>query len=219
MLMEEVKFSIDKEAVAEMDAETFPGRITVINSARDAKKALRYLMTQAVVGIDTETRPNFRKGVRHNVSLVQISTADHAFLFRVKFFGIIDEMVELFEDEKVTKVGLSLRDDFNQLQRLREFAGLGFVDLQDMVGEYDIVDASLQKVYAIVFGKRITKTQQLSNWEAEELTEAQRSYGAIDAWACLRLYNTLKSGGFDAANCPYIKAPEPEIEEDENEEN
>lgn len=208
--MGEVKFSIGKDVVAGMARVEFPGRITVINSVISAKRALRFLSTQGVVGFDTETRPAFRKGVHRDVALVQISTADHAFLFRVNRFGIIDELKAFFEDGNVVKVGLSLKDDIGRLRNVCEFEPSGFVDLQKMVGDYDIVDVSLQRVYAIVFGERIAKTQQLSNWEAEELSESQCSYAAIDAWACLRLYETLTNGGFDAANCQYIKAPEEE---------
>lgn len=204
----DIRFSISKEIVSTMEPVIFPGHITVINSVLDANKALRFLSTQPIVGIDTETRPNYKKGQRHKVALVQISTSDHAFLFRINRFGLCDTLKDFFENESVVKVGLSLRDDFHQLHSLSEFEPKGFVDLQELVKEYNIVDASLQKIYAIVFGKRITKNQQLSNWEAESLTESQKSYGAIDAWACLKLYNTLTSGEFDSENCPYIKPDE-----------
>ncbi len=213
----DIKFSISKELVSKMDPVVFPGQITVINSIADADKALRFLNTQPIVGIDTETRPNYKKGQRHKVALVQISTSDHAFLFRVNRFGLCDTLKNFFENDSVIKVGLSLRDDFHQLHALSEFEPKGFVDLQDLVKEYSIVDASLQRIYAIVFRQRITKNQQLSNWEAENLSDSQKSYGAIDAWACLKLYDTLTSGQFDAQNCPYIKIPE-QIENDENKE-
>lgn len=206
-----IKFSISKEIVSTMEPVVFPGHITVINSVLDADKALKFLSTQPIVGIDTETRPNYKKGQRHKVALVQISTSDHAFLFRINRFGLCDTLKDFFEDESIVKVGLSLRDDFHQLHALSEFEPKGFVDLQELVKEYNIVDASLQKIYAIVFGKRITKNQQLSNWEAETLTESQKSYGAIDAWACLKLYNTLTSDEFDSENCPYIKPEEPDL--------
>lgn len=200
----ERQFTIDKKVIAEMPGEIFPGRITVINSDIDARKALRFLQTQKMVGIDTETRPSFRKGQHNKVALVQISTDDQAFLFRVNKFGIIEEMVNFFENGDVTKVGLSLRDDFNQMHGLCEFEPKGFVDLQNVVGDYGIIDASLQKIYAIVFSRRISKGQQLTNWEAENLTEAQCRYGATDAWACLKLIKAFESGEFDVTKCPYI---------------
>ena len=80
----------------------------------------------------------------------------------------------------------------------------GFIDLQEYVKYFHISDISLQKIYAIIFGERISKTQRLTNWEAPTLTEAQQTYAAIDAWACLRLYRRLRSGNFHPDESPYI---------------
>lgn len=213
----DIQFSIDKEKIASLNPVVFPGKITVINSLTRAKKALKFLSSQRVVGFDTETRPNFRKGQHNKVALIQISTDKHAFLFRINKIGVFEAMKNFLENEEITKVGLSLRDDFQQLHTICEFEPKGFIDLQNVVKNYRIADTSLQKVYAIIFQERISKGQQLSNWEAELLTHEQLNYGAIDAWACLKIFSTLSSGEFDAEKCPYIKIPEP-IENEENEE-
>ncbi|WP_296259818.1 3'-5' exonuclease [uncultured Phocaeicola sp.] len=184
---------ISKQQVAEMPKENFPGRIFVVYTEADARKAVKYLNTHSIVGIDTETRPSFRRGKMHNVALLQISTHDTCFLFRLNHLGLPDFLDEFLRNN-VLKVGLSLRDDFAMLRKrnqgdLREG---NWVELQDYVPRFGIEEKSLQKIYALLFGKKISKAQRLSNWEAEVLTEAQQLYAATDAWACVEIYNYLE---------------------------
>ena len=189
--------SISKERLATMPTEVYPGRIMVVNCREEAESALAYLRRCGMVGIDTETRPSFKKGRIHQVALVQIATEEICYLFRINKLGFIDELREFLEDDSIVKVGLSLKDDFHMLHRLAEFEPRGYVELQSMVRDYAIADASLQKIYGIIFGKKISKSQRLSNWEASELTSAQQMYASIDAWACLEIYRHLTSGKFD----------------------
>lgn len=198
------RISIDKQIVSEMPTVTFSGAITVVDRADDVAEAVRYLRGHDMVGFDTETKPNFRKGVTNRVSLIQVSTLDRSFLFRINKMGFTPELREFMECEDVLKVGVSLKDDFHVLHRIAEFEPRNFVELQEMVKMYHIADASLQKIYAILFGERISKSQRLSNWEAVQLTGAQMVYASIDAWACLRIYSHLLSGAFDPETSPYI---------------
>lgn len=200
--------AISKEAVAAMPVEGFAGAVTVVDNAADAADALARLSRADVVGFDTETKPNFRKGQTNRLSLVQISTADHCYLFRVNKMGLTPEMTAFLESEWPVKVGLSLKDDFHGLQRLGSFVPHGFEDLQETVKRYGITDASLQKIYAILFGKRISKGQRLTNWEAPELTPAQMMYASLDAWACLRIHRLFENDGFKPAECPFKVFPE-----------
>ncbi len=185
---------IDKKLVSELPRESFPGRIIIIYTESDARKAVNYLNSCEVVGVDTETRPSFKKGKTNKVALLQVSTADTCFLFRLNHIGIPDFLSEFFQND-VLKIGLSLRDDFNMLCRsnkneanIREG---NWIELQDFVPRYGIQEKSLQKIYAILFGKKISKSQRLSNWEADVLTDAQQLYAATDAWATLMIYNEL----------------------------
>ncbi|MBD5344613.1 MAG: 3'-5' exonuclease domain-containing protein 2 [Bacteroides sp.] len=208
MSREKYSIAISKEQLAELPIVEFPGAITVLETLPDAISALRFLNTQPIVGFDTETKPNFRKGQCNTVSLIQISTDDHSFLFRLNKLGFFDEMKKFLECETTIKVGLSLKDDFHVLHRLSPFEPGGFIDLQDIVKNYDITDSSLQKVYGIIFDGRISKSKRLSNWEASSLSESQQAYAAIDAWACLRIYHYLRSGRFNPADSPYKVYPE-----------
>jgi len=71
------------------------------------------------------------------------------------------------------------------------FKPANFVDIQTIAQSYGILELSLQKIYAILFGKKISKSQRLSNWESPELTEQQQRYAATDAWASLQIYLQL----------------------------
>lgn len=183
--------TISKEDLNALDAEEFNGRIVLVQTASTAIKAIRFLMEQPMVGFDTETRPSFRKGQLNKVALIQLSTPDTCFLIRLNRLGIFPELREFLECHTVKKIGLSTKDDFHALCRLAPVKPDGFVELQQLVKTYGIGEASLTKIYALLFGKRISKGQRLTNWEAVELTEAQQRYAALDAWACLRIYNHI----------------------------
>lgn len=186
---------IDKETLSKLPAETFTGRIELVQTPAAAEKAMRYLMDQPIVGFDTETRPSFRKGDNHKVALMQLSTDNICFLIRLNRLGVFPALKEFLECESVVKIGLSTKDDFHMLNILTHVEPKGFVELQSMVKDYGIGEASLTKIYALLFDKRISKAQRLTNWEAVELTPAQQHYAALDAWACLKIYRELISRG------------------------
>lgn len=203
-----INLSIPKDTLAQMVPAEFKGKIHVIENVSDARAALRYLSRCPIVGFDTETRPSFRKGCTFKVSLIQISTDDNCFLFRINKIGFMEPLREFLESETVVKVGLSVKDDFHGLHKIAEFEPAGFIELQDYVHQFGITDASLTKIYGIVFGQRISKGQRLTNWEAAELTVPQQHYAALDAWACLNIYRYLSSGAFRPEDSPYIVVPE-----------
>lgn len=176
-----------------MPLVSFPGRIFVIQTISEAEKAISYLEQFTLIGLDTETRPTFRKGETHKVALLQLSTHDTCFLFRLNFIGLPDCVIRLLSSKEITKVGVSLHDDIIMLKRRRDFSPEGFLDLQSVVKDFDIEDQSLQKIYANIFHQRISKGQRLSNWEADILTEKQKVYSATDAWACVKLYDELRN--------------------------
>ena len=170
----------------------FPGRIFVVYTESDAEKAEAYLKDQRIVGVDTETRPSFKRGTTHKVALLQISTQDTCFLFRLNRIGMPDSLQEFLMSDTL-KIGLSLKDDFNSLRKRQDMhpdRG-NWIELQEYVGKFGIEDRSLQKIYANLFGEKISKNQRLSNWEADVLSEGQKLYAATDAWACVEIYNCL----------------------------
>lgn len=187
----EFAHTITKEEISKLEKEEFMGRIIPILSVEEANKAVDYLRQFPLVGFDTETRPSFKKGQRYKISLMQISTEDTCFLFRLNHIGIPESLENFLKSEDTLKIGLSLRDDFGAMRKRTNIQPKNFLDLQNYVGKFGIEDASLQKIYAILFQKKISKSQRLTNWEADVLTDAQKKYAALDAWACLRIYNLL----------------------------
>ena len=180
-----------KQEIAELPVAEFGGRIVVVFSEGEAERAVDFLLTQPFLGIDTETRPSFRRGRLNQVSLLQVATDEICFLFRLNMTGMTPAIVRLLENTDVPMIGLSLHDDILSLKRRQNFVPGRFIDLQKMVGGLGIEDMSLQKLYANLFGQKISKRQQLTNWEADVLTERQKRYAATDAWACLRMYREI----------------------------
>lgn len=196
--------TINKESINEMPKVLFDGQIHVVQTPQEVERAVAYLKNCPIVGIDSETRPSFTKGRVHKVALLQIASEEHCFLFRLNLTGLTLPLILLLENPNVLKVGLSLKDDFMMLRKRAPFEPRGYIELQEYVRMFGIEDKSLQKIYGILFGQKISKSQRLSNWEAAELTQPQQLYAATDAWACLNIYNKLQqlknSGDFEIAD-------------------
>lgn len=187
--------TISKDEVNELPVLEYEGkRIVVVQDTASAEMACRELVKAPFIGFDTETKPSFTKGVTHKVALIQLATEDVCYLFRVCKFGFPSSLAALLADERICKVGLSLRDDVMSMRRRKPgLQANGLVDLQNEVRKVGIVDMSLQRIYAIIFGKRISKSQRLTNWEDDILTDKQQMYAAIDAWACIDIYKALRN--------------------------
>ncbi len=183
---------IEKSDISTLPPCDITGEIIVIDSSEDVAAAIEDLKQCPLIGFDTETRPSFRRGESNTISLLQLATEKRAYLFRLKKIGPNQLLKDLLESNDYLKVGLSVHDDFHSLNRWMPCRPNNFIELQRYVKAFGIEEMSLQKIYAIVFHKRISKRQQLSNWEAEELTPAQQQYAAIDAWACRNIYYELQ---------------------------
>ena len=170
------KIKISKEVIATLPVETFPGRIVVIDHENQANEAAERLSHEPIIGFDTETRPTFKKGQSNHVALMQLSTHDTCYLFRLNRMGFPPSLKRLLEDEHLLKVGISLKDDFCMLNRLHngELTPRNFVELQKLVKKFGIEDQSLQKIYGIVAGNKIATGQRLTHWEADHLTASQQ---------------------------------------------
>ena len=181
----------DKPTIATLKRVVFNGKIVVVSTPAQAESAVDYLLAQPVLGLDTETRPSFTKGKHYKCSLLQVANQSICFLFRLNYIGMCPAIARLLGDKTVTKVGLAWNNDLLGLRELGEFEGGSFVDLQDLVREIGIEDQSLVKIYANLFGERISKADRLSNWERDILKDTQKIYAAIDAWACVRIYEEM----------------------------
>ncbi|MGI6572206.1 MAG: 3'-5' exonuclease [Fermentimonas sp.] len=183
--------TITKEEIAELPVETFEGKIHVIDQVKQVPDAVALLSKEPLLGFDTETKPAFKRGQVNKVALLQLATKNACFLFRLNRIGYPNELETLMSDPAIRKIGLSLRDDFAAIRQRSGERPENFIDLQSYVKMFGIEVNSLQKIYALLFHKKISKSQRISNWEASTLSPTQQSYAAIDAWACLRIYTYL----------------------------
>jgi ribonuclease D len=206
------KISILPEEIEKMPLGSFPGKITVIDkNGIDFVRAIAYLGTQKIIGFDTETRPVFSPGQRHNhVALLQLSGAEKAFLFRVGSMGMRKLLCAILSNPRILKVGAAVHDDVRGLQYYRQFEERGFVDLQKIAYEWGIRDKSVKKLAANILGVRISKSQQLSNWEADELSAAQQMYAATDAWVCREMYLKLLQSEKHPLTPEELNPPQPQ---------
>lgn len=181
------------EEIVDLPIIEYQGKIEIIDSTEKFDVAMVEIFKHNIAGFDTETRPSFKKGVQYQVALLQLFCGKVCYLIRLNKVGFPDALRHWFEDENITKIGLSLRDDVRELRKKRKITPRGLIDLQLMVGDYGISAMSLKKISAIVLGSRLSKRQQLSNWESPKLNDKQQIYAATDAWVCLEIYKRLKS--------------------------
>lgn len=182
---------ISKELLQWMPIAAFEGEVIVIDKPEQVEDAVRYLGKQKTVGVDTEARPSFQRGIHYPTALVQIASHERCYLFRLTHIGMPQELADFFANPDICKVGLAFKDDINGLRRRRNFTPANCIDIQKLVAQYGILDMGLQKLFAICFEKKISKAQQLTNWENSHLTPEQARYASTDAWATLLIYEDL----------------------------
>ncbi len=183
--------NITPDEIAEHELSWFKGEIVVVEDIATFHQVIPKLKGSCLLGFDTETKPNFKKGRKNAVSLIQLSTEDFACLFRINKIGLPEELLKILSDPAVIKAGVAVHDDIKFLASVKKFNPGGFVDLQSYVRDYGIQSSGLKKLTAIVLGFRISKRQQVTDWEAEQLSEAQQIYAATDAWVCHQIYSKL----------------------------
>ncbi len=205
------KSTITPEELEQLPVAEFPGEITVID-AIDEKyhESIEYLKGQKIIGFDTETRPSFTANTKRNlVALLQLSGKERAYIYRLHNTGLQDDLVKILSNQRIIKVGAAVTDDIRSLQHHTKFVPKGFVDLQSIASGWGIEEKSVRKMAAIILGVRVSKSQQLSNWESSDLTLAQINYAAVDAWVCQRMYLKLLSSPKPKIKSPTRKQPAP----------
>ena len=203
--------TITKEELANLPMASYHGEVIIVDSFSAAEEAVNVLKMETIIGFDTETKPSFKRGQTNNVALLQLSTHNCCYLIRLNQIGLPEGIKGILENENITKIGVSIHDDFHNLKKLYPISPQGFIDLQQFVKKYNIADNSLARIYGILFGQRISKGQRLTNWEAEELTSHQQAYAALDALACIEIYDHLAGNNFNAEKSPFYRLIETPI--------
>jgi ribonuclease D len=183
---------IDKATIQELPITHFEGEVIIVDHPTHVAPAIEYLSQHTILGVDTEARPSFKRGVHYPTALVQVATLERCYLFRLTHVGLPQELADIFANPNICKVGLAFKDDLTGLKRRRSFKPTNCIDLQTIVCKYGIIELGLQKIFAIIFGKKISKSQQLTNWENSYLTPEQARYASTDAWATLKIYLELQ---------------------------
>ncbi|MEA3446188.1 MAG: 3'-5' exonuclease [Bacteroidota bacterium] len=185
---------ITKEEIYELPLKAFDGEVVVIDFHKDVDRVIPEIMKETMLGFDTETKPSFKKGRSNNnsVSLLQLASAEKAWLFRLNTIGFHSSLAKVLNNENILKIGVAIHDDIKILKALHNFEDRGFIDLQHHVKNFGITSMGLKKLTAIVLNFRISKSQQLSNWENQSLSSGQIKYAATDAWTCLEIYKKLQ---------------------------
>lgn len=206
---------IEKDFISALPLMQYGGKIVLVEDEKTAKKAVRALSREKILGFDTETRPCFRKGAGYMVSLVQLCGKNCAYLFRLDYCGGVPVLFPLFENPKILKVGVAVKDDVHHLKVRAPFDDAGFVDASRYTRAARIENTGLRALTAHFLGGRISKAAQVSNWAAKELSPQQIVYAATDAWVSRELFLKLRKLGIapdvkSAGAIAGAEVPEPE---------
>ena len=186
---------VSKDEIKNYTVEKFNGKISIIDKKKDLLDAYLFLKKQKIIGFDTESRPTFKKGVSSDVSLIQFSTKDEVFLFRINIIGFDDMLIDLINDKKIKKIGIAIFDDIKSLQKIKEFESNSVIDLNKLALNLGFESIGAVKLSILILGFSISKSARLSNWEKKDLTTSQIEYAATDAWICNMIYKKLLNEG------------------------
>lgn len=194
--MAEYRTNITKEELQKLEPETLPIDVVVLTHTSTLEQVEevcnRLREGNKVLGFDTETKPSFRRGKSYKVSLLQLSSPDFAVLFRLLPAWdnkLLEPLKKILKSKRIAKVGVAIGDDAKGLWADHQLITNRMVDLRTLAKAAGVEVLSLSRLYAVLYNKRISKGQRLSDWEREELTEGQVDYAALDAYAGLRIFN------------------------------
>lgn len=186
------KKEITVDEINNLELKKYSGKVLVIDSKKLIKNSCEEIKKNNIIGIDTETKPSFEKGIKNRVSLIQIATVKNVYLFRINKIEFPDELLDIFSDITIIKVGIAIHDDVRDLKRIKNFKDRSFIDLNNLAKDYGFISIGAKKLSALILGIRISKKQQLSNWETDRLSTKQIDYAATDAWICREIFIKIK---------------------------
>jgi len=190
------KLHITKVEINELPMRQYKGRIILCKTKEEAEVAAEKLLKETLLGFDTETRPAFRKGESYDPSLLQLATETEVYLFQLQQCGLTPNLLKLLSSPNIIKAGVAIDRDVSELQAFAQFQPAGFVELATCAKEARIKNLGLRGLTAILFGFRISKKEQVSNWARKELTQSQQTYAATDAWLGRKIYLSFKDSDY-----------------------
>jgi ribonuclease D len=186
---------ISKEEISSLPVRRYEGKVSLVETLRELEEARADIRQERVVGLDTETRPSFKKGEVHLPCLVQAATAQAVYLFQLSRLDVFPTLVELLAKPDVVKTGVGLAHDLRQLKLVFPFAVENVIDLGVIARRRGLGQTGVRNLAGMLLGFRIPKGNRTSNWAAPRLSPAQITYAATDAWACRELYLRFETQG------------------------
>ncbi len=187
------KSDISKVEINLLSQLEYKGNIYLIEDHKTLRSVYKEIENYNYVGFDTESKPCFVKGEKNNVAMMQIAIPDAVFLFRLNKLGLTQELIDILENENISKVGVAIKNDAKALQSMKNYKPRNFLELPDLSSKIGIRVNGLRSLAAVILNGRISKSAKITNWEADILTDKQVVYAATDAWACLEMYEKIKN--------------------------
>lgn len=173
------------------------GDIVLINNQETAEKVLRFLLTQTVLGFDTESKPTFAKAeVSSGPHIVQFSTLEKAYIFQLHDLSSREMASKILTEKCIQKVGFGLAGDHTQIRRTLGVEPENVLDLNEVFRSQGYIkEIGVKSAVAVMFKQRFLKSKKAStsNWSNRSLTESQIIYAANDAWAAMKVFHALQS--------------------------
>tara|TARA_B100000902_G_C27091043_1_gene803854 strand:+ start:167 stop:751 length:585 start_codon:yes stop_codon:yes gene_type:complete len=179
---------LSKDDINSLPLIKYQGDIQVLSDENHIEEAIEYLLTQKVIGFDTETRPTFTKGTLNAPSIIQLAGDDIVFIFQLDSNKIFKKLSQILSDIAITKCGVSVDRDLIELMYLSPFNPCSFIDLGDIARMRGIPHHGLRGLAALLLNHRISKSSQTSDWSRKTLSHNQINYAATDAWISLELF-------------------------------
>lgn len=187
-----MKTKITKSEINELSLGKFEGEIIVVDSYQAIDQSIEELKRERIIGVDTETRPTFKKGAFNKTALIQIATEKKVYLFRLNKIGLPNKLSSIFENQEIQKIGIALIQDMKELSdQFKPFNCKNIIDLNILCKTLKFENIGARNLTAMILGFRISKRQQTSNWEANILNENQLRYAATDSWVAREIYISL----------------------------
>ena len=178
-------------------------RITLVETAAQAREASAALADAPAWGFDTESKPTFKVGEQSDgPHILQLSTTVRAWVFQLHDPACSALAAELLARSGIAKAGFGLGDDRKRIIHKLGVEPMGILELNTVFRERGYrKDMGVKGAVAVLFNQRFMKSKKAatSNWAQPRLTQAQLVYSANDAYAAIRVFEAL---GLGAASKP-----------------
>ena len=177
----ELPTRLEKSQINDLPLIRFHGSIQMAEDNKSFKKFVSRLRKQKILGFDIECKPNFKRGPNNPPALLQLATADQAFLFRLYPVMKLGPLIKILEDPNIVKTGVAIKDDVYNLKKIEEFTPAGFEDLAPLAQSLKIEQTGLRNLLPS-FSLNAYPNQPSYRTGRKVPFPSQQAYAATDAW-------------------------------------